>query len=242
MPTWSEYCRITERRRKPSANSAASSRSLSVTRVPRGGFGRGLDGEVLLARRHPARAGVLPGAPREHLHFGGDDERAVEADAELADQGAVGLLVAGEPVEELLGAGLGDGAEIGDHFVAAHADAVVGDRDRAGVLVEVDDDAEVRVVGDQRFVGERLEAQPVDGVGGVRDELAQEDVPVGVQGVDHQLEELLGFGLEAAGFLLRRGGVGGGFCGHGRYRGGSETCPTWGRDGFFSSSRAVAQR
>ena len=54
-------------------------------------------------------------------------------------------------------------------------------------------------------VGQRLEAQLVAGVGGVRDQLAQEDLLVAVQGVDHQVQQLLDFGLEAQCFL------GGGF-------------------------------
>ena len=51
--------------------------------------------------------------------------------------------------------------------------------------------------------GERLEAQLVGGVGGVRDQLAQEDLLVAVQGVDHEVQQLLHLGLEAEGFLYR---------------------------------------
>ena len=63
------------------------------------------------------------------------------------------------------------------------------------------------VVLEQRRVGQRLEAQLVAGVGGVRDQLAQEDLLVAVQGVDHQVQQLLDLGLEAEGFL-GGGGVG----------------------------------
>ena len=56
------------------------------------------------------------------------------------------------------------------------------------------------VVLEQRGVGERLEAQLVAGVRGVGDQLAQEDLLVAVQRVDHQVEELLDLGLEAEGF------------------------------------------
>ena len=160
------------------------------------------DGELVLASGSPARPHLVAGTAGQYLHFLGDDEGTVEADAELTDQGAVLALVAGEPVEELLGAGFGDGAEMLHRFFTAHADAVVDNRHGAGllvasILVEGDDDAEVRVVGDQRFVVQRLEAQAVDGIRGVGNELAQENLPVGIQGVDHQLEQLFGFGLEA---------------------------------------------
>ena len=169
----------------------------------------GLDGELVLARGGPARCRVFASAPRHHFDFLGDDEGAVEANAELADQGAVLALIAGELREELLGAGLGDGAEIRNRLLAAHADAVVLHRDHARVLVERDADAELRIVGDQRFVVQRFEAQPIDGVRGVGNQLAQKDLPIRVEGVDHQLEQLAGFGLEAK----RLGGLG-----HGGWR------------------------
>ena len=57
------------------------------------------------------------------------------------------------------------------------------------------------IVLEQRVVGQRLEAQLVARIRRVGDQLAQEDLLVGVQGVDHQIEELLDFGLEAEGFL-----------------------------------------
>ena len=65
-----------------------------------------------------------------------------------------------------------------------------------------DADLQLRIGFVERVVGERLEAQLVGGVGGVGDQLAQEDLLVAVQGVDHQLEQLLHLGLEAEGFLL----------------------------------------
>ena len=167
-----------------------------------------LDGELFLAVGLPARRLLLSGAPRQHVHFLGDDERTVEADPELADQRAVLALIAGQLREELLGAGLGDGAEVLDDFGAAHADAVVLDRHRRRILVELHEDVEVGIVGDQRIVLQRLEAQPVDGVGGIGDQLAQKNLPVRVQGVDHQLEQLAGFRLEAEGL----GGFGHGKC------------------------------
>ena len=52
----------------------------------------------------------------------------------------------------------------------------------------------------QGLVGQRLEAQLVAGVGGVGDQLAQEDLLVAVQGVHHQVQELFDLGLEAERF------------------------------------------
>jgi hypothetical protein len=53
----------------------------------------------------------------------------------------------------------------------------------------------------QRGIGQALEAQLVGGVGGVGNEFAQENVLVGIQGMDHQLQQLFDFGLEAQGFF-----------------------------------------
>ena len=81
------------------------------------------------------------------------------------------------------------------------SDTVIGARLR----VEAHADLQLGVVLEERLVGERLEAQLVAGVRRVRDQLAQEDLLVAVQGVDHQVEQLLDLGLEAQG--LFRGGV-----------------------------------
>ena len=87
---------------------------------------------ALDSQRTPASAGGI-GAARQHLDPVGDDEGRIEADAELADQLRILLLVAGQALEELGGARLGDGAQVRDRFVAAHADAVVADRQGAGL-------------------------------------------------------------------------------------------------------------
>ena len=65
------------------------------------------------SQRTPSAAGRA-GAARQHLDAVGHDEGRIEADAELADELRVLLLVAGELLEELGGAGLGDGAEVRD--------------------------------------------------------------------------------------------------------------------------------
>jgi hypothetical protein len=146
-----------------------------------------------LRRRQAGTAAV-------HVDLVGDDEGG-EAHAELADQVRVLLLVAGEVLHEVGGAGLGDGAQVGDDVVAAHADAVVFEGD-GGVLVEAHADFQVGVAFEQLRLGQGFEAQLVGGVGGVGDQLAQEDFLVGIQRVDHEVQQLLHLGLEAQGFLL----------------------------------------
>lgn len=170
----------------------------------------GFDVELAFTARGPvhAFAGGQAGTAGVDVDLVGDDEGAVEADAELADQLGVFLLVAGELAQEVTGAGLGDGAEVRDGILAAHADAVVVDGEGVGVGIEADTDAQVAVVFEQGRLGQRFKAQFVGGIGGVGDELAKEDFLVGVQRVDHQLQQLFDFGLEAQGLFL-------GLLGHG---------------------------
>jgi hypothetical protein len=91
---------------------------------------------------------------------------------------------------------------VGDHLVAAHADAVVRNGDGFRILVERDLDLQFVVVAVQGIVVDRLEAQLVGGVGSVRNQFAQEDFLVRVQGVNHQLQQLFYFCLEAKGFFF----------------------------------------
>ena len=114
-------------------------------------------------------------------------------------------VLGGELVEKGLGAGAGDGAEARGQVVAGHADAVVGDGQGLGVLVERDGDGEGRAVGDELGLGDRLVAQLLAGVGGVGDEFADEDLPVGIDRMNHQMQQARNVGLEA----LRRRGFGG---------------------------------
>ena len=100
----------------------------------------GLDGELALAARLPAHplGGGTAGATRGDGDVVRDDEARVEPDAELADEPGILRVVAGQRLEELAGAGAGDGPEVGGDLLAGHADAVVADRDGAGIRVERD--------------------------------------------------------------------------------------------------------
>ena len=141
-----------------------------------------------------------PGGQRDPV---GHDERGVEADPELADERRVLALVTGQGREELPGPRLGDGPDVLDDLLAAHADAVVGHGDRPGVFVEADPDPQRPLGLGQLGLREQLEPEPVDGVRGVRDQLAEEDLLVAVQGMHHQVQDLDHFGLETEAFLLR---------------------------------------
>ncbi|MNO62877.1 hypothetical protein D3C76_535590 [compost metagenome] len=164
----------------------------------------GGDLELTLALRRPvhALAGRCTGAAGEHVDLVGDDEGAVEAHTELADQVRILLLVAGQVLQEVGGAGLGDGAEVGDHVLAAHADAVVFEGDGLGVLVEADADLQLGTAFQQLRLGQGFETQLVGGVRGVGNQFAEEDFLVRIEGMDHQMKQLLHFGLKTQSFFL----------------------------------------
>jgi hypothetical protein len=89
----------------------------------------------------------------------------------------------------------GDGAEVLRQIGLAHADAGIGDGERARFLVR--HDAQLGLFRQaERVVGQRLEAAAVHGVGGVGDQLAQEDLALGVERVDHQIQQAADLGAE----------------------------------------------
>ena len=160
--------------------------------------GGGLDLVVAGAVAGPDEV-LVGGAPGVgvDLDLLGRHEGRVEADAELADEAGVGVVaLLLEGVQEGLGAGMGNGAEVLDQLGAAHADAVVLEGDGASLVVGGDVDLE-REIGVEDVLLDELEvAELLEGVARVGDQLADEDLAVGVERVDDEIEELLNFGLE----------------------------------------------
>jgi len=153
------------------------------------------DGEGAAAVGGPQPALVLAGAPGRDLDLLGHHEGGVEADAELADEvGALGLVL--QLLHEGGGARACDGAEVVDQLLAVHADAVVGDGERLGGRVGLQADLEAAVVTQQAALGERRVAQPVAGVGGVGDQLPEEDLLFRIERVGDDIEEPADLSLE----------------------------------------------
>ncbi len=138
------------------------------------------NGELAAAVGFPAHALIhlFSGTARGHRDLVGDDECGIEAHAELADQVGILLLVAGKTREKFARAGLGDGAQIGNNFVAAHADAVIVDGQRPRSLVVADADVQFGIVLEQAGVMQRLEAQLVAGIRRIGNQFAQENLAV----------------------------------------------------------------
>ena len=91
---------------------------------------------------------------------------------------------------------MGDGAEVLLQLFSGHADAVIGDGQGAAVLVAGEQDAEIAFVHADRSVGQALIIQLVDGVRSVGDQLPQEDLFIGIDGVDHHVHQFFALCLK----------------------------------------------
>ena len=103
---------------------------------------------------------------------------------------------------EVARATLGNRAQIVDGFLAAQANTVVGDGQRFGGLVKAHLDLELGIRFIKRRVIQRFEPQLVAGVRGIGDQLAQEDLRIGIKRVRDQLEQLGDFSLEGKSLFL----------------------------------------
>ena len=154
------------------------------------------DQKLAAAFRTPPPGPVLAGFAAHHVNLLGHRKGGVEADTELPDERGILLLVTGQALQELRGAGPGDGAEVLDQFIVTHTDAVIGDGDGPLLLVDRKFDAETGPAGQQVGIGQRQISQLVAGIGGVRNQFTQEYLLVGVQGVHDDIQDLPDLGLK----------------------------------------------
>ena len=89
------------------------------------------------------------------------------------------------------------GAEIGDQRLAVHADPVVRHGNCPRCRIDPDPDPEFGIVFGQPRLGDRFVAQPVAGIGRVRDQLAQENPLLAIKRVGDDPEQSGYFRLEA---------------------------------------------
>ena len=105
----------------------------------------------------------------------GDHERGVKTETEVADN----LVCVGFSfifLNEVLGTGKSDLVYIFVDFFRGHADAVIGDRERARVLVENDLDLPLRVVLYLCFADVRELTKLADSVAGVGNDFSDENI------------------------------------------------------------------
>ena len=153
------------------------------------------DGIAIRAGRlpHIGRVGAI--FLRHHRDVVGDHKRGVEPNAELTDD--VGILrVIPKLLFELEGPGGGDDAQVVVKILPVHADAVVRDGEKAGILVRLDLNFKILAVKADAVVGQRFVAKLIACVAGVGDDLPKKNLVMGVDGVYHQIQQPLGFCLE----------------------------------------------
>ena len=151
------------------------------------------DGVALGALALPLPGGVAAKGPADDRDLAGHHEGGVEAHAELADDvDIVGFVL----FLEVEAAAAGDGAQVLFQLLLRHADAVIGDGDGTAVFIQRQVNFVVLLAAGHGMIGEAFEIELVNGVAGVADELPQKDLLVGVDAVDHQVQQLFAFGFE----------------------------------------------
>ena len=156
----------------------------------------GLDGVAVHAGGLPAVRLIAAVLFRHHGDLIRHHKGRVEAHTELSDDiGVRSLLVLQIPLEAEAAA-VGNDAQIVLQIVLVHADAVVADGEGTVVLVDGQRDLEIVTVHPHLVIGQAEIAQLVNGVRGVGDDLPQEYFLVGIDGVDHQIQQSFGLGFE----------------------------------------------
>ena len=124
----------------------------------------------------------------------GHHKGGVEPHAKLADD--VGGVVLAHLLLELQRAAAGDGAQVVLQLLLGHADAVIGDGEGAVLFVRCHSDGKVRRLYINAAIAEGQIGQLVNGVAGVGNDLPQENLFVGINGIDHQVHQPFGLGLK----------------------------------------------
>ena len=155
-----------------------------------------LDGITLKTIRLPHVGGILAISAADDLHVAGDHKGGVETHAKLTDDVDIGTLLLGVLSLKLLGAGMGDGAQIALELLGGHADTVIRNGDGTGIFIKGNTDGQVALVELDTRILQALKVELVDGIARVGDKLAQEDFLIGVDGVDHEVEQFFALGLK----------------------------------------------
>ena len=119
----------------------------------------------------------------------------IESHAELSDDVGVfrGLFVLRLKAQ---GTALGDDSQILLQLLRGHSDAVIGNGQGAGILVRLNPNLEILPGKSGLAALGLLVITLVNGIAGIADNLPQENLPVGVNGVNHQIQHPLGFCFE----------------------------------------------
>ena len=142
-------------------------------------------------------------------HFFGNHECRVETNTELTDEFLVGIAFAAlagflgffELFHKCLGAGLGNGTDIFNHFLTAHADTIIANGQGMIFLIRFEEDFVAVVTFQNVTVGQAGKMHLVNRIGCVGDKLPQENLVIRVNGMNHEVQQLFGFRLKFMGFF-----------------------------------------
>ena len=173
----------------------------TITECERAGVGTDIglitlcNGVAIRAGGLPLISGVAAELPGTDRHLIADHEGGVEAHAELADH--VGVLgVISHLLLELVGTGGGDDAQIVLQILLVHADAVIRNGNGTAFFIYGQVNFEILPGQLHAVIRQGLVAQLVAGIAGVGENLPEKNLLMGINGVDHQVQQTLGLRLE----------------------------------------------
>ena len=114
----------------------------------------------------------------------------------MPDQLTILLLITAQLLHESGRARFGDGAQIVHHLIAGHTNTVVIDGDGFGVGVCAHTNPVISAAGKAPIANYR-ESMFIDCVRRIRDQLPQEDFPIGIERMNHEVKQTLRLGLKA---------------------------------------------
>ena len=105
-------------------------------------------------------------------------------------------------LHEFGGAGLGDGADIGNHFFFVHADTVITNNDGVCLGIEFNFNLQLIIIIVQTVIGQGFKAQLIAGIGSIGNQFSKENLLVRIERVDHQMKQLFYFSLKSVFFYF----------------------------------------
>ncbi len=143
------------------------------------------------ARRFPLPGLVFAKRAAAHRNTACHHKRGIKAHAELADH--IHLAAGFVFPFKIQTAAFGNGAKVFFQLVPRHADAVVAHRQRARILVQRKPNEKIFFFGGYGIVCEAAEIELVNGIARIADKLAQKDLFVRINGMDHHIQQTFGF-------------------------------------------------
>ena len=136
-------------------------------------------------------------------------ESRIEAHAELPNhflvrQLRIILLCLLQLLQKCLGAGLGNSTDILYHLVPGHADTVIGNSQGMTILVRHQENLIILVALKNITVLQGLKMQLVNSIRRIGNQLTEENLVIGINAVNHQIQQLFSLCLKFMGCLCHK--------------------------------------